>query len=289
MRGAVVVLVLGAACGTRVTVVDATGDDARPCQEETDCSGSAPYCSPASNTCVACRLSSQCDNAICESDACRPARSCKELNTARPGLPSGAYTVDPDGPETAAPREVWCDMTTDGGGWTALLNPVFGSLPPSSLDLVTTVNVLSGTQSCGPTVGEAIMANGWHGIRSYACGSVTFSLSLSWENTLAATDVMFVAALQGEAVRTLSVEGAVLSPNATSLDPGNATCAFYNASGQTAALGLNTCWTTVVDTPPRIERDAIVGDLSIELTTGPACAPSCEHGTGMNVYRLFVR
>jgi cysteine-rich repeat protein len=54
------------------------------------------------------------------SAACKaePQLSCKALHTLNPALPSGNYAIDPDGGGGAAPFQVWCDMVTDGGGWT---------------------------------------------------------------------------------------------------------------------------------------------------------------------------
>jgi hypothetical protein len=44
--------------------------------------------------------------------------SCLAIHTTDPALPSGAYMIDPDGPDGAPPISVTCDMATDGGGWT---------------------------------------------------------------------------------------------------------------------------------------------------------------------------
>lgn len=80
-------------------------------QRDCTTSGSAgrqTYASGAWGSCVA--LPGTAGNA---------ARSCLEIKQARPGAPSGNYTVDPDGTGTTfAAASYYCDMVSDGGGWT---------------------------------------------------------------------------------------------------------------------------------------------------------------------------
>ncbi|HOX42999.1 MAG TPA: fibrinogen-like YCDxxxxGGGW domain-containing protein [Myxococcota bacterium] len=83
-----------------------------------DCGGTCPPCEFNEH----CLVPRDCQSGICGANGrCAFGESCAHVLSASPGSPSGLYLIDPelDGYE---PLWAWCDMVTDGGGWTLVLN-----------------------------------------------------------------------------------------------------------------------------------------------------------------------
>ncbi|MDP9148568.1 MAG: hypothetical protein M3O36_01295, partial [Myxococcota bacterium] len=102
---------------------DAAPDARSAISSPDSASGSnADQCAPPCASGQGCSTNADCQGVVgaaCVSGSCAPSRTCAELRSRAPAVTDGIYAVDVDGPAVGLPPfPVYCDMTTDGGGWT---------------------------------------------------------------------------------------------------------------------------------------------------------------------------
>jgi hypothetical protein len=77
-------------------------------------------------------------------------KSCYEIKTNFPNATSGVYVIDPDGAVGAQPAtSCQCDMDTDGGGWTLILNYLHLGNTTPALVVKTNTLPLQGSTTLG--------------------------------------------------------------------------------------------------------------------------------------------
>lgn len=76
-------------------------------------------------------------------------KSCQEIKTNFPNATSGIYVIDPDGAGSTPSTSCYCDMDTDGGGWTLVLNYLHKGGTNPVLSEKTSTLPLQGSTSLG--------------------------------------------------------------------------------------------------------------------------------------------
>ena len=116
-------------------------------------------------------------------------KTCNEIKTNFPQATTGYYQIDPDGSAGAtAPAICYCDMDTDGGGWTLVLNYLHAGNTNPALVVKTNSLPLQGSTTLGTD--ESASASTWGNVSNTYLSAFTFSELRFYAKTSAHTRVI---------------------------------------------------------------------------------------------------